>query len=197
MRDMLDPDALFLLVNTREGIRLVARSTTDRVDVALAASIFGGGGHVRAAAALIKSLDGMPKDSVRLEQVYQRLVDVLPRIVEAAITVEKIMSNSPRTLTPKTPAQEASRLMQRYGYEGYPVVKEYKVLGLLTRRAVDRALAHKLNLPAASLMDAGEVVVFPKDPVEKVQQLMAETGWGQIPGCAARRWKNYRHRDAH
>jgi tRNA nucleotidyltransferase (CCA-adding enzyme) len=181
MRDMLDPDALFLLVNTREGIRLVARSTTDRVDVALAASIFGGGGHVRAAAALIKSLDGMPKDSVRLEQVYQRLVDVLPRIVEAAITVEKIMSNSPRTLTPETPAQEASRLMQRYGYEGYPVVKEYKVLGLLTRRAVDRALAHKLNLPAASLMDAGEVVVFPKDPVEKVQQLMAETGWGQIP----------------
>ena len=49
--------------------------------------------------------------------------------------------------------------MQRYGYEGFPVVIDGQVIGLLTRRAVDRALSHKLNLPAASLMDAGEVFV--------------------------------------
>jgi hypothetical protein len=29
LRDLLDPDALFLLVRTNEGIRLVARSVTD------------------------------------------------------------------------------------------------------------------------------------------------------------------------
>ncbi|MFZ3080079.1 MAG: hypothetical protein WA109_10360, partial [Bellilinea sp.] len=34
LRDLLDPDALFLLVGTTEGVRLVARSTTDRVNVA-------------------------------------------------------------------------------------------------------------------------------------------------------------------
>ena len=41
--------------------------------------------------------------------------------------------------------------MQRYGYEGYPIVENGRVRGLLTRRAVDRALSHKLNLRAASL----------------------------------------------
>ena len=54
LRDLLDPDALFLLVQTGDGIRLVARSLTDHVDVSKIAEHFGGGGHGRAAAALIR-----------------------------------------------------------------------------------------------------------------------------------------------
>jgi tRNA nucleotidyltransferase (CCA-adding enzyme) len=55
------------------------------------------------------------------------------------------------------------------------------VVGLLTRRAVDRAIAHNLNLTAASLMEAGEVSVRPGDSIEHLQRVMTETGWGQIP----------------
>ena len=33
IRDSLDPDALFLVASTQEGIRLVARSTTDKINV--------------------------------------------------------------------------------------------------------------------------------------------------------------------
>ena len=44
MRDFLDPEALLLLVLTRQGIRLVARATTDAVDVSKIAAHFGGGG---------------------------------------------------------------------------------------------------------------------------------------------------------
>jgi tRNA nucleotidyltransferase (CCA-adding enzyme) len=71
--------------------------------------------------------------------------------------------------------------MQRYGYEGYPVVDNGKVVGLLTRRAVDRALSHKLNLNAGSLMEAGEHFLKNTDTIDKLQQLMAATGWGQVP----------------
>ncbi len=71
--------------------------------------------------------------------------------------------------------------MQRYGYEGFPVVENNQVLGLLTRRAVDRAIAHKLNLKAASLMEAGDHSVHPKDSLENLQKMMTNTGWGQIP----------------
>jgi len=181
LRDLLDPDALFLLVGTAEGVRLVARSTTDRVNVAEVATRFGGGGHDRASAALVRQEDHDPTVAVPLEAAYQKLLTILPEIVEPAVTVGRIMSRGPRVLTGETSAQEAAKLMQRYGYEGYPVVKDGRVLGLLTRRAVDRALAHRLNLPAASLMDAGEVTVTPKDTVEHLQQLMAESGWGQVP----------------
>jgi tRNA nucleotidyltransferase (CCA-adding enzyme) len=42
IRDLLDPDALFVLVSTVEGVRIVARSTTDEIDVAAITAQFGG-----------------------------------------------------------------------------------------------------------------------------------------------------------
>ncbi len=176
LRDLLDPQALFLLVGTSEGVRLVARSTSDQVNVAKVAARFGGGGHERAAAALLRREDGMT-----LEQARTRLLELLPEVVKPSLTIRRIMSRRPRLLEPDTPAEEAARLMQRYGYEGYPVVQAGQVVGLLTRRAVDRALSHKLNLSAASLMEAGNVTVHPDDPVEELQKVMTQSGWGQVP----------------
>ncbi|NMB89223.1 MAG: CBS domain-containing protein [Chloroflexi bacterium] len=182
IRDLLDPDALILLVTTGDGIRLVARSTNDQVNVAAIASYFGGGGHERAAAALIKTpAEFQSQPGELLEKAYQELVAILPRFVYAPITVGQIMSRKPLLINPHTSAQEASRLMQRYGYEGYPVVQDGRVVGLLTRRSVDRALAHKLNLNAASLMEAGEITVTPHDSLQQLQRVMSSSGWGQVP----------------
>ncbi len=177
LRDLFDPDALFVLVQTIEGIRLVARSTTDTIDVAAIASHFGGGGHDRAAAALIKK----DTDNVSLITMREKLLSVLPAHIRPPITVAQVMSRRPRLLAPETPVHEAARMMTRYGYEGFPVAKDGKLLGLLTRRAVDRALSHRLNLTAASLMEAGETTVQPGDSLQQVQALMIESGWGQIP----------------
>ncbi|RME88939.1 MAG: CBS domain-containing protein [Anaerolineae bacterium] len=186
LRDHFDPDALFVLVATDEGVRLVARSTSDEIDVAAVAAHFGGGGHDRAAAALIRPPDeeeNREKGALQafLSEQCRRLVDVLPRFVRPSITVAQIMSHDPQVLSPETPAEEAAKRMQRYGYEGFPVVRDGRVIGLLTRRAVDRALAHKLNLTAASLMEAGEVTVRPQDSLQTLQARMTESGWGQIP----------------
>jgi tRNA nucleotidyltransferase (CCA-adding enzyme) len=173
LRDLLDPDALFVLVTIRGGVQLIARSTSDNIDVAAVAAVFGGGGHDRAAASLIKDWD--------LEQVYQELVRKLPEFIHPAVVVSQIMSPGPQLLPPETPVSEAAQRMQRYGYEGYPVVRDGKVIGLLTRRAVDRAMSHKLNVPVSSLMEAGEHTIYPDDAVEHLQRLMTDTGWGQIP----------------
>ena len=91
-----------------------------------------------------------------VDEVHEELIDLLPEFVRPAITVSEIMSHNPQVLTPDTPVQVAAERMQRYGYEGYPIVQDGRVVGLLTRRAVDRALAHKLNLNAASLMNGGD-----------------------------------------
>lgn len=173
MRDLLDPDALFLLFSTGGGVQFIARSSDDHINVAAVASHFEGGGHPRAAAALIKEK--------KLGEVHRELVEILPEHVQPAITAGQIMSRGPQTLSPSTSAQEAQELMLKYGYEGYPVVKDEKIIGLLTRRAVDRAIAHKLNLNAASLMEAGEVSVYPNDSLERIQTVMTDSGWGQIP----------------
>ncbi|MDD5467406.1 MAG: CBS domain-containing protein [Anaerolineales bacterium] len=173
LREVLDPDALFVLVKTRGGVQMIARSTSENIDVAEIASRFGGGGHDRAAAGLIKNKP--------LEQVRRELVELLPTAIRPAIMVAQIMSPDPHVMAPDTPVEVASQQMLRYGYEGFPIVAQGKLQGLLTRRAVDRALAHKLDLTAASLMDAGNHTVKPDDSIEHLQRVMTETGWGQIP----------------
>ncbi len=178
LRDLLDPEGLFMLVTTKGGVQLIARSTNEDIDVAEIADHFGGGGHERAAAALIRDQD--------LDSVCKELLELLPNYIRPAITVAEIMSPEPQLLEPETPVQEAAERMQRFGYEGYPVVKRdseghHQIQGLLTRRDVDRALSHKLNLTAASLMNAGQVSVNPSDSIEDLQRLMTDSGWGQVP----------------
>ena len=176
LRDIFDPDGLFVIVSTNEGIRLVARSTTDHIDVGAIAGYFGGGGHDRASAALIRK--NVESDVI---VIYNQLLEILPKFVTPSITVAKIMSGRPHLLSPDTSVTEASRLMQYYGYEGYPVVENGKVVGLLTRKVVDKALNHKLDMTAGSLMDANDVWVNPGDSIQQLQSRMTDSGWGQIP----------------
>ena len=179
LRDLLDPDALFILLTTSSGVQVIARSTDDHIDVSEVLSVFeGGGGHPRAAAALI--------NKASIDDIYQNLVKILPQYVKPAVRAKDIMSRDPQTLPPDTPVQEAAEMMIRFGYEGYPIVEDGEIVGLLTRRAVDRALAHELKLTAASLMEAGNVRVFTSDSIEQIQYVMTESGWGQIPVVSSR-----------
>ena len=181
IRDLMDPDALFLLVRGKEGLRLVARSSTDDVDVSQVALLFGGGGHARAAAALIHADDELLRVENAAEVAITRIIDFLQKNIKPSLTVARIMSKKPLLITKTTSIKDAQSLMRRYGYEGYPVVEGSIVVGLLTRRAVDKAASHKLELTAGSLMDAGNFTLTPDQTLDEVQDLMANTGWGQIP----------------
>ena len=176
--DLYDPDGLFLFVKTREGIRFVARSICDEIDVSRIAEEFGGGGHPRAAAALLRKSE-VNKNG--LETLEKDFISSLDGFVNQSIAVKQIMSTNPLLLNPSTKLQDALQLMQRFGYEGFPVVQENQVIGLLTRRAVDRALSHKMDVPAKSLMEAGNYYVHPETSLEELHQIMAKSNWGQIP----------------
>jgi len=97
-------------------------------------------------------------------------------------TVAEIMSRGPQLLRPTLTVRQAADQMQRFGHEGYPVTDAGQVVGLLTRRAVDRAMAHGMDArPVSEIMEAGSLVVHPDDTVRHLQQLMAEHQWGQVP----------------
>jgi len=173
LRDIVEGDALFVLAKIKSGVQLIARSTSDSIDVALIANQFGGGGHERAAAGLIRDES--------IEQVKSKLIELLPKFVKPALNVGQIMSNDPQIIHPDTGVAQIAELMQRFGHEGYPVVDQNRVVGLVTRRAVDRAISHKLNLTARQIMEPGEITVTPEDSLEYLQLVMTRSGWGQIP----------------
>jgi tRNA nucleotidyltransferase (CCA-adding enzyme) len=168
-----------VLVQLGDGVQVVARSSVDEVDAGLVARHLGGGGHSRAAAAMI--VGG------RLPAVLAQLRAVLPQAVRPTVRVAELMSLGVRTVPTTTAIGEVAALMQRHGHEGYPVVDERqgRVVGLVTRRAVDRAMNHDMGgAPVTRIMRAGSITVRPSDTIERVQELMAAEGWGQIPVLA-------------
>ncbi len=174
LRELLEPSALFVLVALDGRVQLVARSTTDDIDVSAVATHFGGGGHKRAAAALARDRS--------LHEVRAELLHLLPDFVRPTTTVDQIMSRGVQVLSPQNTIAEAAERMRRTGHEGYPVVSEGRVIGLLTRRAVDRALQFEMtDTPVSQVMDAGAVTINSQDSVANLQQEMIESGWGQIP----------------
>ncbi|MBN1954245.1 MAG: CBS domain-containing protein [Anaerolineae bacterium] len=174
LRELLDPSALFVLVALNDHVQLVARSNTDDIDVSTVATHFGGGGHTRAAAALIRDR--------ALASVHKELIGLLPSTVHPAVTVAQIMSRGVQVVAPNTSVAEANDRMRRTGHEGYPVVERDKVIGLLSRRAVDHALRFGMvALPVRQVMQPGSITVAPEDSVEKLQRLMMDSGWGQVP----------------
>ncbi len=174
LRDLFEPDALFLLVAMEDHIQLVARSTTDAIDVGFIAGMFGGGGHARAAAALVRGVD--------VEEARRQLLELLHRNVRPSVMVGDIMSRGVHTLSPHDTVARAAEIMARYGHEGFPVVEGGRVVGVLTRREIDKALHHKLGNSAISrIMRKGEIYVTPSDSVEKLQDIMTREGIGQVP----------------
>jgi tRNA nucleotidyltransferase (CCA-adding enzyme) len=174
LRDTYDANAIILLVAMADYVQLVARSTVDNIDVSQIAAQFGGGGHGRAAAAMIRNTS--------LQRVQARLVEILPGIVRPAVRVEELMSWGVQTITPDDTVEEAFTRMQRFGHEGYPVISNGKIVGLLTRRAVDRATSHGLSQKrVGQVMENGAVSVRLDDSIETLQQVMMQSGWGQVP----------------
>jgi len=175
IRDLYDPAGLFLLVDLGEHLQLVARSTSDAVDVGHIAAHLGGGGHARAAAALIRDKD--------LETARRALLNLLEQHVRPTVTVEQIMSYGVHTLPPTATVDEAAAEMLKYGFEGFPIVdEEGHILGVLTRREIDRARRlHLGEQPVGHYMTKGDIHVSPQDSVERLQQVMTRFGVGQVP----------------
>ncbi|HRQ38787.1 MAG TPA: CBS domain-containing protein [Chloroflexota bacterium] len=179
LREALTPVALFMLVQLQRDVQVVARSSSDKVDVGVVAKSLGGGGHSRAAAARVagKSLTAVMAD----------ILHVLPQAVKPLAQVADLMSYGLQTLRPTVTVVEAAEVIRRFGYEGYPVLDpaSKQVVGLLTRRAVDRALSHNMDhVPISRIMKTGTVTVRPSDSIDHLQNVMLSEGWGQIPVLA-------------
>jgi tRNA nucleotidyltransferase (CCA-adding enzyme) len=183
LHDLYEPDALFMLVDMGDRIQMVARSTDDAIDVGKIASALGGGGHSRASAALIRGGN--------LPSTFESLVYLLQSHVHPTATVGQIMSyGQPQTVASDVTIGEAAERMRRYGFEGFPVVEGSRIVGMLTRREIDRAVHHGLEKhPVSRYMRAGEVFVTPDDSVATLRKVMTEHDWGQVPVLDARTGK--------
>ena len=178
LRDTFVPTAIVVLVALPHRVHLIARSSSDAVDVGVLAKMFGGGGHSRAAAGTLHHIS--------LIETRRKVLSWLEKIVRPIMLVHQIMSHHVKTIRVDQTVASADLEMRRYGHEGYPVVDQNdELVGLLTRQAIDRAMQHRLDkLSVAQLMNVGKVTVRSSDSITQLQTVMVDQGWGQIPVVA-------------
>ncbi|RUA15642.1 MAG: polynucleotide adenylyltransferase, partial [Clostridia bacterium] len=154
LRDLYEPDALFLLVAMDDAVQVVARSTTNNIHVGEIAKALGGGGHMRAAAALVRNQS--------IEKIQKRLLHLLKQKIRPQVTVREIMSWGVNAVTTATTVTDVARRMATRGHEGFPVVDENgRLQGLVTRRIIDMATRHGMqNEPVRKLMRTGSITVY-------------------------------------
>ncbi|MCL6635911.1 MAG: CBS domain-containing protein, partial [Peptococcaceae bacterium] len=167
-------DAVFTVVEMEDRVYIVGRSNVPQANVAEILESFGGSGHAAAASATIKG--------GRAQEVAERLLAVVKEKVRPPLTCAGIMSSPVKTVGSQTSINEAGRIMLRYGHTGLPVVSGEKLVGVISRRDVEKAIHHGLgHAPVKGFMTTGVVWAPPELPVNEVQRLMIENDIGRVP----------------
>lgn len=172
--DLLNCDVFLQVVEMEERVFVTARSRTATVDVARLLQAVGGGGHAQAASAVLRDR--------RLEDV---VVELLRRAEEAAPvlpTAGDIMSRPVRFIDADTPVEEALLTAQRYGHSGISVKEGSRVVGIVARRDLDKAVRHGLgHAPVKGVMTRNVVFARESATVDELRRLMAATNVGRLP----------------
>src|SRR3954471_6526019 len=163
--DVTDCKALVLLVEMDGRVFCVARSRTDEIDAGAIAELLGGGGHPQAASAI--SREALDDARVRLEQG-------LSSAARRPVTARELMSTPARTVPREETVARALVSCQRYGQSGMLVAEDGRLVGVVAREDLDRAVAHGLShAPVKAVMSARAATAAPETPVGELQSLLA------------------------
>ncbi len=177
-------DVLFGLICMGERIYLIARSRVPEVNAGIIARDFGGGGHASAASATVKDMT--------LFEAEEKLVHLLHRYVRPKAIASEIMSSPVISVTPEVPISKANELLTRYNITVLPVVaaepenpeeeEPPAILGMISRRVVEKAIFHKLgDLPVSDYMTT-EIATLPSTAtLADIQELIIGNRQRLIP----------------
>lgn len=165
MRDMENLDALFLVVEMENRTYLVARSRVPEVDVGEVLRRFNGGGHATAASATVRDQP--------LKQVLERLEELLRVVVSPRVSAGDIMSSPVKTMPTGVTIAEARELLTRYNCNAMPVMDGERMIGIISRKIVEKALYHGLDVsPVDDFMHSEFMRAVPGTLLSDIQDYM-------------------------
>ncbi|MGV8145034.1 MAG: CBS domain-containing protein [Alkaliphilus sp.] len=167
-------DAMFLVVKMLSRCYIVGRSVPDEINVPLVLKQFHGGGHNKAASATIK--DG------EVPVVKEQLLLSLHQHVKSQMTAREVMSAPVKVVYGHMTIAKVNKIMLRYGHTGMPVLSETKVVGIISRTDVDKAVVHNLeHAPVKGFMTRQVKTIDPDTPVNEINKILVQNNIGRLP----------------
>jgi tRNA nucleotidyltransferase (CCA-adding enzyme) len=171
--DLTDCRALICLVEMDDRVFCVVRTRVAELDAAAVAAALGGGGHAQAASAIHRG---------SLDDARSRVLEALPGAVRRRLTAGEIMSRPPRFVSPDDTVSHAMVLCQRHRQSGMQVGELRRLVGMVTREDLDKAIGHGLShAPVKSVMSSDVVTCSEETPLPEVMRLVAASEGGRVP----------------
>ena len=171
--DLTDARALACLVEMDERVFCVVRTRVAELDASAVAAALGGGGHTQAASAIHRGT---------LAEARERVLAALPGAVRKRLTAGEIMSRPPRFVSPDDSVSHAMVLCQRHRQSGMQVGEPKRLLGMVTREDLDKAIGHGLShAPVKSVMSSDVVTCAVETPLPQLMRLVASSDAGRVP----------------
>lgn len=166
--------ALFALYRRKNKLQVIGRARVPYVDVGLVLQGIGGGGHAGAGSAMVKGADP--------DEVRARLLEILNADPPHPRAVSDVMTSPVRTVDADTPLSEVETLLTGWGYTGLPVLRDGKLVGVLSRRDLRSARKDdRMHLGAKSCMSGVVRTVEADDPLDEALDLMVQHDVGRLP----------------
>ncbi|MFH1035302.1 MAG: CBS domain-containing protein [Pseudomonadota bacterium] len=172
--DMDNLEVILVLARMEERVYLVARSRLVQVDVGQIAKSLGGGGHPTAASATLRDLT--------LVEARERLMTALQSHINPSRHARDLMTSPVITVEPSASLQEANLKLTRYNINVLPVVDGERVLGIISRQTVEKAIFHGLErLPVTEYMDQRVQPIEVDANLSAVEQAVVERRQRLVP----------------
>jgi tRNA nucleotidyltransferase (CCA-adding enzyme) len=167
----------------RKKSLIIGRNQKNSIDLGEVLSVFGGGGHPKAASAMIKHEDG--------SLVYQKLLEQLELLLAPAVMAGEIMSSPVHVVEEDASLMDASMFLEEKGHTGIPVVnREEELTGFITLRDIMKGRrAEQMHAPVKAYMSRNLITVSPGQTVREVEELLFENNIGHLPVLSEGRLK--------
>ncbi|MFP4482744.1 MAG: CBS domain-containing protein [Thermovirgaceae bacterium] len=174
LRDYFDADVALVAVQMEKRTYVVARSREEILDVAKFLGPLGGGGHPQAASV---TLTGSPPSEI-MKKLEERLIQT----IEPSVTVGEAMTSPVLAVDPKAAVEDAYRIMIRYGHAALPVVDGGELVGIITRKDLDKAKIHGLGQVAVGdFMTESPIAIQPEASIAEAHRIMVLNNIGRLP----------------
>jgi len=167
-------EVAFVVAAMKGKTYIVGRSRSNNINVNEVLHKLSGRGHAKAASATVKDQD--------IERIINTIIIETENKAKPGLLARDIMSSPVKTLSGDISMEEAGKTMLRYGHTGMPVIEGDKMIGVISRRDVEKARIHELaHAPVKGFMTSGVWTATPDTPVNEIQKLMVEYDIGRLP----------------
>ncbi len=178
LQDLEEVDLAVILVQMEQSIYLAARSLVDDLNLVELLGPLGVKGHPGAVAGSLRNSS--------LEEVKVQLLELLEQFLPPAATVRQAASSPVELIDSSFTVAQASDFLYEKGISGCPVMEEGRLVGIISRRDLQKAARSNLtHAPVKAFMRRPVVTVSPGDSLTAVRRLMAEKNIGRVPVVGA------------